>query len=143
MGHFRATKTLDLLTHNYYWPNLRETVRDYIRTCDACQRTKLPRRLPNSELELLPAPQRPWTDISVDMIVDLPESKSTTDNTADAFDAILTVVDHFSKRTHFIPVRKTMDTREYANIIIKEVVKHHLMPDSILSDCGSIFSSCF
>ena len=36
-----------------------------------------------------------------------------------------------------------MNIREYANIIIKEVVKHHLMPDFILSDHRSIFSSCF
>jgi len=42
-GHFGRDKTLDLMKGNYYWPNIEEWVRNYLRTCDACQRNKTAR----------------------------------------------------------------------------------------------------
>ena len=77
------------------------------------------------------------------MIIELPLSRSSADHSSPPFDSILTIVNRFSKRTHFIPTQKTMDTKEYANIIIQEVIRHHSVPDSILSDHRTIFSSCF
>jgi len=35
-GHFGRDKTLNLMKRNYYWPNMEEWVRNYVRTCDAC-----------------------------------------------------------------------------------------------------------
>jgi len=39
-GHFGRDKTLELMKRNYHWPNMEELVRNYVRTCDACQRNK-------------------------------------------------------------------------------------------------------
>jgi len=33
-GHFRQDMTLDIIKQNYYWPNMEEWVRNYVRTCD-------------------------------------------------------------------------------------------------------------
>ena len=38
--HPGQDKTLELITRNYWWPTLRQDVRQYVRTCAACQRTK-------------------------------------------------------------------------------------------------------
>ena len=35
-GHFRAKKTLDFIARNYHWPNLRNSVQEYIHGCDTC-----------------------------------------------------------------------------------------------------------
>jgi len=35
-GHFERDKTRDLKKRNYYWLNIEEWVRNYVRTCDAC-----------------------------------------------------------------------------------------------------------
>ena len=39
-GHFRQQKTLELVTRNFYWPKMDETINQYVRTCNACQRNK-------------------------------------------------------------------------------------------------------
>jgi len=41
--HFGRDKTLDLMKRNYYVSNMEEWVRNYVRTCDACQRNKTAR----------------------------------------------------------------------------------------------------
>jgi hypothetical protein len=37
-GHFGVHKTLELVTRNYWWPQLRTFIEDYVRTCDICCR---------------------------------------------------------------------------------------------------------
>jgi cell pole-organizing protein PopZ len=41
-GHFRQKKTLELITRNFYWPEMEEWINEYVRTCDTCQRMKSP-----------------------------------------------------------------------------------------------------
>ena len=36
-GQFGSDKTMELITRNYYWPDLEKWVRNYVRTWDACQ----------------------------------------------------------------------------------------------------------
>ena len=38
--HPSYEKTLDLLQHNYYWPRMATTIKEYITRCDTCQRFK-------------------------------------------------------------------------------------------------------
>ena len=66
---------MELLQRNYYWPNLEEWVRNYVRTCDACQRNKTARHKKYSPLKPLDLPYRPWEHISMDFITDLPKVK--------------------------------------------------------------------
>ena len=39
-GHPGQDKTLDIITRNYWWPAVQQDVRQYVRTCGTCQRTK-------------------------------------------------------------------------------------------------------
>jgi len=40
-GHFGHDKTLELIKRDYYWSNMEDWVRNYVRTYDACQRNKI------------------------------------------------------------------------------------------------------
>ena len=73
-GHFGRDKTLELISRNYYWPNLDEWVREYVRTCDDCQRNKTRRHKKYGRLQPLDVPYRPWEHISMDFITDLPKA---------------------------------------------------------------------
>lgn len=35
-SHFGRDKTLALLTRKYWWPQVKEDVEDYVRTCEVC-----------------------------------------------------------------------------------------------------------
>ena len=69
----------------------------------------------------------------MDLITDLPPSQG--------FDAILTVVDRFTKMAHFLPCVKSISSQETTNIIMQEVFRHHGLPEDIISDRGPQFST--
>jgi hypothetical protein len=43
-GHAGRFKTLELVAHNYWWPQMSCYISIYIKTCDLCNRTKLQHR---------------------------------------------------------------------------------------------------
>ena len=59
------------------------------------------------------------------------------------FDAILTVVDRYTKMAHLLPCTKEISSEGTAEIVMREVCRHHGLPDSIISDRGSQFVSKF
>lgn len=134
-GHGGTAKTLDLVTRNYYWPSMRKDVISYVSSCNVCQRTKTPKHLPYGYLQPLPTPETPWTSLSMDFIVKLPESGSA--------DSILVVVDRLTKMSHFIPCRETTDAPELAELFLHNIFRLHGLPRDIVSDRGSAFVSKF
>jgi RNase H-like domain found in reverse transcriptase/Integrase zinc binding domain len=136
-GHFGTTRTLELLTRNYYWPSMRKYVKEYIRSCDVCQRSKPPRHKPHGELSSLPVPDKAWSGITMDFVTDLPPSGPLK------FDAIWVIVCHLTKMVHYVPCHKTNTATWLAKAFIQEVIRLHGLPDSIVSDRGTTFTSRF
>jgi len=40
-GHGGTAKTTELLQGKYYWPHMRDTIKQYVKNCDIRQRTKV------------------------------------------------------------------------------------------------------
>jgi hypothetical protein len=87
------------------------------------------------ELHPLETPEAPWDTISVDFIVELPESHG--------YDAIMCVVDSLTKRAHFIPMHTTLNAEGTTLLFFKEVWKHHGTPQAVVSDRGPQFVATF
>ena len=51
--HFDADKISELLNCKYYWKSMIKNVKEYINTCDICQRVKMKRHLSYDELRSL------------------------------------------------------------------------------------------
>ena len=83
--------------------------------------------MPNS------APERPWTHISVDFVVKLPE--------AQGYDAILVVCDQMSKMVHIIPTTEATSAQGLATLYRDNVWKLHGLLESIISDRGPQFAA--
>jgi hypothetical protein len=132
-GHPGRAKTLSLIQHLFTWPSIKQLVNRYVDGCNSCQRTKPCMQRPLGLLEPLPIPAGPWTNISYDLITDLPVSEG--------FNSILTVVDRLTKMVHFIPFSKTLNTKELARLMLDNVWKLHGTPKNIVLDRGSIFIS--
>jgi transposase InsO family protein len=59
------------------------------------------------------------------------------------YDAIWVVVDRLSKMRHFVPSHTTVDARGLAELFVKEVVRLHGLPKTIVSDRGPQFATVF
>ena len=139
-GHFGIDKIKDLVGRKYYWPSLRKDVEAYVKGCDVCLGSKAVRHKPYGDLQSLPVPTHRWKDLSMDFVTGLPIS---TDWKGDSYDSILVIVDRLTKMVHYEPVKVTIDAPGLAEVILDVVVRHHGLPNSIVSDRGSLFTSKF
>lgn len=131
-GHPGMTRTLALLQNSYYWPQMRDDVDAYVRTCLVCQQDKVEQQRPAGLLEPLPIAGRPWESVSMDFISALPKSEGCG--------SIMVVVDRFSKYATFIPASKDCTA---ARLFLKHVVKLWGVPQSIVSDRDPRFTGRF
>ena len=53
---FRVTKALELISQGYWWPQLWKFIKEFIKTCDTCARSKFVHHGPYELLRLLPIP---------------------------------------------------------------------------------------
>ena len=133
-GHFGITKTLVVLKEHFHWPKMLGDVQKVISKCVTCHMAKS--SFKPGAYTPLPTPSGPWMDVSMDFIVALPRTQRGKD-------AIMVVVDRFSKMAHFIACHKTDDASNVADLYFREIVRLHGVPKSIVSDRDSKFLSYF
>jgi len=119
-GHFRFHKTISRISHSFFWPKLRQTVKEYLQICAVCQQCKSDCMKPAGLLQPLPIPTRIWTDISMDFIEGLPISNDHS--------VIMVVVDRLSKYAHFIPLKHPFTADSVAKTFVANVVRLHGIP---------------
>ena len=78
--------------------------------------------------------------MSMDFITSLPIS---ADWKGDSYDSILVIIDRLTKMVHYKPVKVTINAPSRAKVIIDVVVRHHGVPESIVTDQGLLFTSKF
>ncbi|KAK3539568.1 hypothetical protein QTP70_010276 [Hemibagrus guttatus] len=76
-GHPGIKGTLSLLQQRFWWPRMAVDVKRYVQGCRECAMSKSPRHLPAGKLLPLPVPNRPWSHLGIDFIVDLPASEGS------------------------------------------------------------------
>ena len=63
--------------------------------------------------------------------------------TVGGYDSIWVVVDRLTMSAHFITIRVKYTAEKLAELYISQIVRLHGVPISIISDRGSLFTSCF
>src|SRR5258707_13644510 len=134
-GHFRETKTMELICCNYHWPGMRCMVGDYVRSCTSCVCTKATCHKPYSLLKQLPIPSQPWESISMDFIKQLPASEG--------FTAILVIMDRLTKQSLFIPTHDMVDAPQLARLFLTHVFSKHGALGHVTSNRRTEFMSHF
>jgi hypothetical protein len=135
-GHPGITRTLEKITRTFWWPAVARDVEEYVRSCASCQRNKARAGATPGLLQPLPIPDKPWDSVSLDLITGLPR-------TPRGFDAAVVFVDRLTKMTRFAPTRTTVTAEDLATIFHRTVVSLHGMPQNLVSDRDSKFTSKF
>ena len=135
-GHVGVERMVVKVQQLYWWRGLYTDIKEYVASCDLCQRNKVPPQKPGGLLQPLAIPDRRWGSVSTDFITGLPVTQN-------GYDAILVFVCRLTKMVHFVATTTDVDAKEFAKLFFDTVVKLHGVPSDIVSDRGSIFTSDF
>ena len=113
-GHSGALRTMALIKRDYVCSHPRHYVERYILSCDVCQAAKSRRVDTARQSRPLAVPDTKWHSVSINWVSGLP-------STVRGHDAIMTVVDRFSKRGMFIPCRKDMTADDLVYVFLREL----------------------
>ena len=108
VGHPGQHRIMELIKRNYWWPGICNDIQKYVQGCQECQQNKVQHIKKAAPLHPLPTPKTPWKEISIDVIGPLPRSEDK--------DAILVVVDQFSKMIRLMATMTSISSSKVARI---------------------------
>ena len=134
--HPGSTKMYHDLRSHYWWRTMRRDVAEFVRRCLTCQQVKAEHQRPLGLLQPLEVPVWKWEEVTMDFVVGLPVAPG-------GYDSVWVIVDRLTKSAHFLPVKTRYGASDYAELYVKEIVRLHGVPISIVSDRGPQFTSRF
>jgi hypothetical protein len=107
----------------------------FCTSCAKCQMNKTSTQRPKGLLHSLPTPDILWQLIRIDFIGPLPKSNEC--------DYLMVIIDRLTSQVHLVPTTTTVTAKGIAWLFLKEIVRLHGVPYSIVSDRDSKFTSIF
>ena len=102
-----------MLRKEYFWPNMKTELAEYIARCFECQQVKTEHQHPVGLLQPLLIRSWKWEIISLYFVTGLPKNQNLNDS-------IMVVVDKLSKAAHFIPIKTTYKAANIVDIFLKQ-----------------------
>lgn len=134
-GHLGFFRTYKRQTGELYWEDMKADVKKYVEECTIYQKNKSMALSPAGLLISLGILNVVWEDITMDFVEGLPRARG--------HHTILVVVDRLSKYSHFIGLQHPLTTKTVAEVFIREIIKLHGFPRSIVSNRDKVFLSNF
>ena len=128
------TKMYQDLKETFWWQGMKKDVAQFVSACLTYQKAKvLETRWNLQPLEIV---VWKWDSISMDFVTHLPR-------TFRGHDTIWVIVDRLTKSAHFLAMNLRMSMVKLAQLYIKEIVRLHGVPSSIVLDRDPRFTSRF
>ena len=134
--HPGGTKMYQDLRRQYYWRWMKRHVGDFVRGCLTCQQVKAENRKPAGLLQPLKVPEWKWEHVTMDFVTHLPRTQQK-------HDAFWVIVDRLTKSAHFLSVRMTFALERLCRLYIREIVRLHGVPVSIVLERDMRFTAHF
>ena len=107
----------------------------FCRSCGKCQTNKTDTQKPQGFLHSLPILDKLWQSVGMDFMGPLPQSQGN--------DYLLVIIDQLMLQVHLVSTMMQVTAKEVAWLFLKEVMKLHGVPESIVLDCDTKFMSTF
>jgi hypothetical protein len=129
-AHFSTDTMFDKIRKRYYWPQMYENIREYVQSCDACQRRGKSRS--NQMLHPI-AVHGPFYQVGIDFVGPLPI-------TSQGNKYIIVAMDYMTKwpEAKAVPVATAEETFQF---IYEDIICRHGCPAKLLSDRGTHFNN--
>ena len=101
-----------------------------------CQQVKVEHQRVAGLLQPLEFVEWKWEHITMDFVTHFPW-------TSRGHDAVWLIVDRLTKSTHFLAMRITITLEEFGRLYIREIVRLHVVPVSLVSDRDPRFTIHF
>ena len=134
--HPGSTKMYHTLREHYWWRGMKKDVAEFVSGCLFYPQVKAEHQRPVGLLQSLQIPQWKWERITTDFVVGLPCCHS-------GYDAIWVIIDRLTKSTHFRPMKNSDSVEKLVKLYVKEIVRLHDTPVSIVSDRDPRLTSRF
>ncbi|KAG8499252.1 hypothetical protein CXB51_005763 [Gossypium anomalum] len=134
--HPGSTKMYNDLKKMYWWSGMKRDISEFVSKCLICQQVKAEHQVPSGLLQPIMVPEWKWDRITMDFVLGLPLTPGKKD-------AIWVIVDRLTKSAHFILVRTDYSLNKLAELYIREIVRLHGIPLSIISNRDPRFTSRF
>ena len=112
-------------------------IKKYVKNCDMCQRTKTSHHRSYDEFSSLFISTRSWTKISMNFIIEFLLNCYNDD----IYDAILIIIDRFSKMTHYIFVKSTWSIENLTDVLFNKMLLIFLEIRKIVFNRKTLFTS--
>ncbi len=135
--HLDVRRKCKYLNKWYYWSQVKQSVKRYVRNCHICKRFKASRDKYSELQNSLSISNRSWTDIIMNFVIELSKIKYD-------FNAILMIIDRLIKMHHYVLCTAEEDetfAEKTTKLLINHVWKLHELSNTIVSDRGSQFVS--
>jgi len=134
--HPGGNKMYQDLKKHFWWNAMKREIAQFVAKCLVCQQIKIEHQRSAGLLQPLPIPEWKWEHITMDFVTALPRSPKGNN-------AVWVIIDRLTKSAHFIPFRVGQTTEVLADKYVKEIVRLHGVPVSIVSDRDTRFRSHF
>ena len=134
--HPGGTKMYHDLSRQFWWRGMKHDVAQFVSRCLTCQQVKAEHQRPAGMLQPLPVAEWKWEYVTMDFVTGLPKSSK-------GHDAIWVVVDRLTKTAHFLPIRVSDSVKALSHLYVREIVRLHGVPVSIVSDRDPRFTARF
>ncbi len=131
--HLGTWKTYMRIRPKFYWKNMEEDVRHYVKSCEACQKRKVSPHMNQGLQQPIPMADEVLDSWNIDLVGPLPETKSGNKY-------IVTINDQLSKFAIAVPIPQAKD-RIIMDVLIEKVILIFGPPKILLSDQGSNLTS--
>ncbi|GBO33893.1 Transposon Ty3-I Gag-Pol polyprotein [Araneus ventricosus] len=127
LAHPGIAASTKLISARYVWPGMKYQIKQWVRCCESCQRSKIQRHT-KTPLGTFSLPDARFTHIHIDIVGPLPPSEDQI--------YLLTIIDRFSRWPEAIPI-PDMRAKTICRAIFDTWISRFGCPSVVTSDQGS------